>query len=226
MAVTKPAFLAGMARLWVSFPSRTLTDDERVVLVDTMWREVSRTTWLDDATWDEAVSACLRHYTWLPTLRQLLEACVDIDRERDRKAAAEEVTAEHARDALRLLDNAQHTARPAAYYRCIDSGVWDRSVARQTWRNLRRNAVYDAAYAAAFHGCPLETPMKVRKRLARSAGEQAIAHVPIRPAVTNADIDETLHRMAAVTSPTGGVWPLRGNLEDALRAELDQDGEF
>ena len=88
MAVTKPAFLAGMARLWVSFPSRTLTDDERVVLVDTMWREVSRTTWLDDATWDEAVSACLRHYTWLPTLRQLLEACVDIDRERDRKAAA------------------------------------------------------------------------------------------------------------------------------------------
>ena len=44
--------------------------------------------------------------------------------------------------------------------------------------------------------------------------------------MTDADIDGTLHRMAAVTAPTGGVWPLRGNLEDALRAVLDQDGEF
>ena len=78
MAVTKPAFLAGMARLWVSFPSRTLTDDERVVLVDTVWREIARTAWLDDATWDQAVSACLRHYTWLPTVRQLLEDLIDV----------------------------------------------------------------------------------------------------------------------------------------------------
>lgn len=215
-----------MARLWVSFPSRTLTDDERVVLVDTMWREVTRTTWLDDVTWDQAVAACLRHYSWLPTLRQLLEACVDIDRGRDRKAATEEATAEHAREARRMLDDAQHTARPAAYYRCIDSGVWDRSVARQTVRNLHRNAAYDAAHATAFHACPLDTPMTVRKRMARSAGEDAISRVPLRLPVTDADINGTLHRMAAVTAPTGGVWPLRGNLEDALRAALDQDGEF
>lgn len=227
MAVTKPAFLAGMARLWVSFPSRTLTDDERVVLVDTMWREITRTTWLDDVTWEQAVSACLRHYTWLPTLRQLLEACVDIDRERDRKASADEATAEHARNAVQMLHDAQHTALPAPYYRCIDSGVWDRSTARQVWRNLHRNAVYEQARAAAFHDCPLETPMTVRKRLARAAGERAISLVPLRPPVTDADIDGMLHRMAAVTVPTDGVLPLRGNLASALRAVLrHDDGEF
>lgn len=226
MAVTKPAFLAGMARLWVSFPSRTLTDDERVVLVDTMWREVSRTAWLDDGTWDEAVSFCLRHYTWLPTLRQLLEACVDIDRERDRKAANEEASAEHARQALQMLEDRRRDDLPAAYYRCINSGHWDRSVARQTWRNLYRNAAYDQAHAAAFHACPLETPMTARKLIARTAGERAIAGVPIRPSVTDADIDAMLHRMAATSTPTGGVWPLRGNLEDALGAVLDHDEEF
>ena len=216
-----------MARLWVSFPSRTLTDDERVVLVDTVWREIARTTWLDDATWDQAVSACLRHYTWLPTVRQLLEACVDIDRERDRKAATEEATAEHARNAVQMLHDAQHDALPAAYYRCIASGVWDRSTARQGWRNLHRNAVYEQARAAAFHACPLETPMTVRKRLARAAGERAISLVPLRPPVTDADIDGMLHRMAAVTVPTGGVWPLRGDLDNALRAVLrHDDGEF
>lgn len=226
MAVTKPVFLAGMARLWVSFPSRNLTDEERVVLVDTVWREVARTTWLDDVTWDQAVSACLRHYTWLPTVRQLLEACVDIDRERDRKAATEEVTAEHARNAVQMLHDAQHDALPSAYHRCIASGVWDRSMARQGWRNLHRNAVYEQARAAAFQDCPLETSMTVRKRLARSAGQYAIAGVPLRPPVTDADINAMLHRMAAVTVPTDGVWPLRGNLEDALGAVLDHDGEF
>lgn len=217
-----------MARLWVAFPSRNLTDDDRLVLVDTVWREVSRATWVDDATWDGAVSRCLRHFTWLPTVRQLIEACVDVDRERCRQVAlAEQLTANEAARVLQTFSGHGGAANdpPASFKRAVTSGVWDRAIARQTARNLRRNLAYDEAHGAAFAACSTNTPLPARRAFARAAGQRALALMTTHPHVTDAEVDSVLYRMAALTVPTGGVWPLRGPLDAALTAVLDINGE-
>lgn len=213
-----------MARLWVAFPTRNQSDDDRVVLVDTTWREVGTCEWVDEAVWDGAVSLCLRHHTWLPTIRQLLEACMEVSREQDRRDERAEATAAEAATTLRALDDGG-TALPA-FHRALASGTWDRAVARTTVRLQRRNAVHADAYRAEFGAQSLETPLRLRKERARTAAERAISQVPLRSVVTEQEVDDMLWRMSRTSSVMEGVWPLRGPLAAALAVRLDHDGEF
>lgn len=211
-----------MARLWANFPPRGNSDAERLVALETIWEELSRSTWLTDAVWRDGVSLLLRsHGTFMPTIRQMLEACIEAERELDKRAGTDPASvAISEAGATRLLGDirsAPDDVSPLAA--SIRSGVWDRTTARTIAWGRKRQARYDELVTEAERALPVDIPYRKRRELARVRAGYAFANY--QPEVSDDDIAQILHEMARTrASERAAVPPLRGTLEAALAARL------
>lgn len=212
-----------MARLWANFPPRGSSDGDRLVALETIWGELSRSTWLTDAVWADGVSLMLRgHATYMPTIRQMLEACIEAEREIDKAAGTDEASMAIGRvDATRLLatvKDAPEAVSPMAA--AIRSGVWDRTTARTiAWGRLRQER-YDQLVTEAERALPVDLPYRKRREIARTRAGYGFADY--QPEVTDDHIAEILHEMAQPRpKERGGIPPLRGTLEAAMAARIE-----
>lgn len=205
-----------MARLWANFPNRMTNENDKVVVIETVWTEITRGGWIDDGIWNDAVTALLRSsLTWMPTIRQMLEACAEADRQRER--------AEGRDDATAVLAALSGPAAPnSSLYACIASGSWDRTFARVIAANQQRSQFYEAEWRRYCAEYPLSLPYRVRKSMAMTRAGYALRD--FMPHVEAEDIDDVLRRMATV--PAGkqvdGIPSLRGPLEAALSCVLTE----
>lgn len=205
-----------MARLWANFPNRMTNETDKVVVIETVWTEITRGEWIDDGIWNNAVTALLRSsLTWMPTIRQMLEACAEADRNRER--------AEGRDDASVVLAALSGPVSPnSTLHACIASGSWDRTFARVIAGNQQRSAFYQAEWKRTVAEYPLTLPYRVRKSMGMTRAGFALRD--FQPHVTAEDIDDVLRRMAAV--PAGkqvdGIPGLRGPLEAALSCVLSE----
>ena len=191
-------------------------ETDKVVVIETVWTEITRGEWIDDGIWNDAVTALLRSsLTWMPTIRQMLEACAEADRNRER--------AEGRDDASVVLAALSGPVSPnSTLHACIASGSWDRTFARVIAANQQRSAFYEAEWKRYVAEYPLSLPYRVRKSMAFTRAGYALND--FQPHVTALDIDDVLRRMANV--PAGkqidGIPALRGPLQEALDCVLTE----
>ncbi len=191
-------------------------ETDKVVVIETVWTEITRGEWIDDGIWNNAVTALLRSsLTWMPTIRQMLEACAEADRRREQVEGRD--------DASNVL--AAVTGPPApntTLHACIASGLWDRTSARVIAANQQRTAFYEAEVRRLVAEYPLSLPYRARKAMAMTRAGYALRD--FQPHVTPEDIDYVLRQMSniPVSKHVNGIPGLRGPLEAALSCVLSE----
>lgn len=90
--------------------------------------QVDASPWIDDATWDRAVSTLIRTSEWFPTVRDLLRACADTERDlrhADERDAVQEPGPDEATAIVRSLHGGSGS-QSDGLRRAVENGTWDR----------------------------------------------------------------------------------------------------
>ena len=214
-SVTPDQFKAHFARLLVAYPTRQANDHDKVLMIDTYWHQVSRCHWLTEPVLARGIEIALRLSEFMPTVKLLLDYCVEAERQLTPVEVVDEPVA--------LLPDAVPTwfsdadaelAAPNGLRKAIDNGCWDRGTAYgKTWMAKRKEQIE-----------------AIRSRYRQQLGHRAVRDKflvieassleasRLETVVERDDIDATLRQMATI--PRGQEGALRGTLEAALSYTL------